>query len=181
MIKTKTILLSCLLMTGAVMADTSNTNVSEGTTVGFEHCYKPGAPIDMSYNSSKVAVGEVSDVRVKLVTTQESGEMEVTVDLDEGLTSDIAVEGVTKYTILPGENSYLMNFRVSSNEDGLYYIRILAKIDNGDGPRMRAFAVPVYVGDAKLKSKSRQVVTKALNSENISVSKAQETIKIIEE
>lgn len=179
--KTTTLFLASLLLTGVAMADTTDINISKGSTVDFEHCYKPGAPVDMSYESSKVQAGEIANVDVKLLTTLPSGEMEVTVTLDEGLESDTTIQPVQKLTILPDENEYTLNFRVSAQEDGLYYIRLLTKVESGDGARMRAFAIPVYVGDAKLKTKSKQVIMKALGGENISVSKAQETIEIIEE
>jgi hypothetical protein len=40
-------------------------------------------------------------------------------------------------------------------------------------------AVPVYVGDGQLKKKNKQKIMKAMSGENISISKAQETIEII--
>ena len=179
--KTKTLLLSCLLMTGVATANATDANISKGSTMDFKYCYKPGAPIDMSYESSKVQAGEIANVNVKLMTTLSSGEMEVTVNLDEGLTSDGVIQTVQKLTILPDEKEYALNFRVLAQEDGLYYIRLLTKVESGDGARMRAFAVPIYVGDAKLKTKSKQVIMKVLGGENISVSKAQETIEIIKD
>jgi hypothetical protein len=56
----------------------------------------------------------------------------------------------------------------------------LIKIEDGKSTKMRAMAVPVYVGDGKLKKKSNRVIMKAMSGENISVSKAEETIKVIE-
>ena len=179
--KTKTLLLSCLLITGAMATSTTDANVSKGSTLDFKYCYKPGAPVDMSYESTKVQAGEAANVNVKLITTLSSGEIEVTVDLDDGLISDGEIQTVYKLTILPDEKEHTLNFRVLAQEDGLYYIRLLAKVESGDGARIRAFAIPIYVGDAKLKRKSKQIIMKALGGENISVSKAQETIEIIED
>ncbi len=46
---------------------------------------------------------------------------------------------------------------------------------------MRVFAVPVYIGSGKLNKHSKQQLMKAFNGENISISKAEETIELLEE
>jgi hypothetical protein len=148
------------------------------STIG--HYQKPGAPINITHNVARVAKGEVSDINATLTTTLHSGEMEVTVTLDEGLSAEEHVSDITKFVLSDDQNEYKMNFKVSSQKDGLYYIRLLAKVDDGTGAKMRAMAIPVYVGAGRLKKKSKQVIMKAMSGENISISKAQETIEIIE-
>lgn len=65
--------------------------------------------------------------------------------------------------------------QVSAKEDGLYYIRLLTKIDKGVDSKLRAFAVPVQVGERK---KAKHVMMKSHSGENISISKAVETIRV---
>ncbi len=179
--KTTKLLLSCLLMVGATtQMSMAEEKVAKGTTLGFKHCMKPGAPVDITYTTTKVKVDEVSEVNIILTTTLQSGEMEVTINLDEALTQiDEPLESI-KFMISAVQKEYPIRMKVSAKKDGLYYVRLLTKIDSGNGARMRAMAVPIYVGDGKLKQKSRQVIMKAMGGENISVSKAEETITFIE-
>lgn len=177
--KTK-LILSCLLMTSLTgqiaMADSSKT--AEGTTVG--HYQKPGAPIDIKYKATKVGLNEVSDINVTLITSLDSGEMIVDISFDEKLKRESESYDSMRFALSKSTNSYELNFKASSSEDGLYYIRLLAKIENEGSTRMRAMAVPIYVGDGKLKKKGNRVIMKAMSGENISVSKAEETIEVIE-
>ncbi|SFV65116.1 hypothetical protein MNB_SV-12-1645 [hydrothermal vent metagenome] len=177
--KTK-LLLTCLLMTGLTgqiaMADKT---MAEGTTVG--HYQKPGAPIDITYKATKVALNEVSDINITLTTPINVGEMVVTIDFDKKLKREGETYDSMRFSLSDATHEYKLNFKASSSEDGLYYIRLLAKIENGGSTRMRAMAVPIYVGDGKLKSKSNRVIMKAVGGENISVSKAEETIEVISE
>ncbi|NEW60619.1 hypothetical protein GSY74_04925 [Sulfurovum sp. bin170] len=179
--KTK-LLLSCLLMAGLTgeIAMAKDNQIAEGTTIGFEHCMKPGAPIDITYKATKVGLNEVADINVTLTTSIGAGDMVVTIDFDEKLKRESEVYDSMRFSLSDTTNDYKLNFKASSSEDGLYYIRFLAKIENGGSTRMRAMAVPVYVGDGKLKRKGNRVIMKAVGGENISVSKAEETIEVIE-
>jgi hypothetical protein len=176
--KTK-LLLSCLLMTSLTgqIAVAKDNKTAEGTTIG--HYQKPGAPINITYKSTKVALNEVSDINVTLTTALNSGDMIVEIDFDEKLKIEGESYDSMRFALSDSTNEYKLNFKVSSAEDGLYYIRLLAKIENKTDKRMRAMAVPVYIGDGKLKSKSSRVIMKAMGGENISVSKAEETIEVI--
>jgi hypothetical protein len=151
--------------------------IKSGTTIG--HYQKPGAPIDMSYDSTKVNAGEVADINITLTTTATNGTMSVSMAFDEALKQESNVEENLTFEITSEEKSFPINLRTSSTEDGLHYIRLLTKVDKGTDSKLRAFAVPVYVGDPKPKAKSANIM-KAMSGENISISKAVETIEVIE-
>ncbi len=184
--KKKDLILSCLLvtsLTGQIAnADENNKTVAnnrtvKGTTIGYYQ--KPGAPIDIIYSSTKVGLNEISDVNISLVTTVKSGEMEVNIDVDKDLKVDGENYNKITFSLNPNEKNYNINLKVSGSKDGLYYVRLLTKMNSKNGAKMRVFAVPVYVGNGKLKQKSNQLIMKALGGENISVSKAQETVEIL--
>jgi len=178
--KKTNLILSCLLMTSLVgeVAMAKDNRVIEGTTIG--HYQKPGAPIDVSYKTTKVGLNDIADINVTLTTALNSGEMIVEINFDEKLKNKGEVYDSMRFSLSDSTNEYKLNFKVSSAEDGLYYIRLLAKVDAPSGKRMRAMAVPVYIGNGKLKKKGSRVIMKAMSGENISVSKAEETIEVIE-
>ncbi|HHB94698.1 MAG TPA: hypothetical protein ENK88_06105 [Campylobacterales bacterium] len=151
--------------------------VAKGTTIGSYH--KPGAPVDINYSSTRVGLNEIADINISLITSLKSGEMEVKIDVDKNLEPIGEVYDNISFSISPNQKEYDINMRVKGSKDGLYYIRLLAKIDSASGAKMRALAVPVYIGDGQLKKKSNSMVMKAMSGENISVSKAEETIEVI--
>jgi len=157
----------------------SNSTIVTGTTIG--HYQKPGAPVDMRYTTRKIRAGEISDVNISLMTPLKSGEMEVSISFDKELTPVDDIFDKVVFQIVPDQKEYKLHFRVTSSKDGLYYIRLLihTRDPNGDSANMRAFAIPVYVGSGQLIQKSRQKIMKALSGENLSVSKAKETIKVL--
>ena len=180
--KTTKLLLASMLITGlmggvAMAKDDSNNTIAQGTTIG--HYQKPGAPVDLTYKSVKVALNEVADVNISLSTSAKSGEMAVDIDIDKNLKVEGESYDKITFSLNPNTKDYNVNLKVSSNKNGLYYIRLLVKITNNTGAKMRALAVPVYVGNGQLQRRSKQVIMKAMSGENISVSKAQETIEVI--
>ena len=144
---------------------------------------KPGAPIDMHYTSQKVDINEISDVNITLSTAIRSGTVSVSITLDKELTSLTKLNENLTYEIMPKQEDYVINLQVKSAQQGLYYIRLLTKVDKGYGVKLRSFAVPIYVGEkAGITKKSIGSHMKALGSgENISISKAVETIEIVKE
>jgi len=156
-------------------------NIERGNTLrGYS---KPGAPIDMEFNTTRVNVNEVSDVNITLMTAVNTGSLDVQLSLDNNLTTVETVEENLTFQITPSAQKFNINFQVKSKNEGLFYIRMLTKVDKGYGPKLRSFAVPVYIGE-KPKSLSKAITSrmKALSDgENISVSKAVETIKVINE
>lgn len=146
----------------------------EGTTVG--HYQKPGAPIDMKYKSDPVDVNQTADINITLSTSVQFGTMNVTLKLDENLSQQTDVQENLTFDIQPNKRTFDIHLKVSSQQEGLYYIRLLCKNGNSRTARMRAFAVPVYIGD-NTKPKSKGLLMKAMSGENLSISKAIETIK----
>jgi len=201
--KTKTVklLMASLLMistTGTVVADddnnqtlkekkevtSSDTNTTfkngeiiRGTTIG--HYQKPGAPVDLSYAVTKINPGEIADVNITLTTPLKKGDMEVDINIDKDLEQIGDAYSTISFPLSEGQKEYKLNLKVKGKKDGLYYIRLLIKVDDGTGVKIRALAVPIYVGDGRLQRRSHQTIMKALEGENISVSKAKETIEII--
>ena len=160
---------------------TLNAEVISGDTL--RQYSKPGAPIDMIFTAQKVDVNEISDVNITLKTTIRSGTVSVLITLDENLKSQAKFDENITYQIMPEQQDYKVNLKVKSEKQGLYYIRLLTKVDNGYGIKLRSFAIPIYVGEAEaILTKGLNFQMKALGSgENISVSKAVETIEVVKE
>jgi len=165
-----------LLLTPLLTIIGLNAQPLTGTTLG--HYSKPGAPINMTYISDPVNKNETTDVNITLTTTVRNGTMNVLVNLDKNLIEKSNVGKEISFEIIPNVKKYFINLKVSSTSDGLFYIRLLTKIDKGAGSKMRAFAVPVLIGKAPTKVKSLNLSRmKPDKNENISVSKAVETIR----
>ena len=156
----------------------SNKSIVEGTTLGKYS--KPGAPIDMSYKTTKVDANETADVHITLTTTAQSGKVFVSINLDNNLKLMNNIDTNQIFKIVPDSKLFNIDMKVRSEYDGLYYIRLLTKVQTGQHPKLRSFAVPIMVGENP-RPKTRAGVTflKAKNGENISVSKAVETIEVI--
>jgi hypothetical protein len=156
-------------------------NIIKGDT--FHSYSKPGAPIDMEFNSTRVDVNETSDINITLSTTVNSGTLNLNLNIDNNLTLINNVDENQSFEITSSNKKFPLNLQVKSENEGLFYIRLLTKIDKGYGPKLRSFAIPVYVGKRPTSlTKSISSQMKALsNGENISVSKAVETIKVIKE
>ena len=178
--KTK-LLLAPLLIVMGLYAKPTNTivNVKTGTTLN--HYQKPGAPINMSYKSTTVSADEVADINISLSTTVQTGTMSVTITLDDELKQEESISNEITFGLSPDQKVYTINLRVSSAKDGLYYIRLLTKIDKATSSKLRAFAVPVYVGENPHPKNEGLHIMKATSGENLSVSKAVETIEVIDD
>ena len=147
-----------------------------GTTVG--HYSKPGAPIDIRYTTNSVDTNVTSDVNITLLPTVRSGTMSVLLTFDKELNSLSSVEKELRFEVTSNKRRYPINLQVSSLKDGLYYIRLLTKIDRGVGSKMRAFAIPITIGEGKKTKIQQRLMMKSHSGENISVSRAVETIRI---
>ncbi|CAA6808289.1 MAG: Unknown protein [uncultured Sulfurovum sp.] len=171
------LLLSPLLFTLGLNAQ----NSVSGST--FHQYSKPGAPVDMSFETEEVGVDEVSDVNISLSTSSMKGTLSVLITVDKDLESLKEFDKDISFEIKPTQQNFLIDLQVKAKKEGLYYIRLLTKIDKGYGPKLRSFAVPVYVGkSSNVLNENLNTRMKALGSgENISVSKAVETIKILKE
>jgi hypothetical protein len=176
-----------------LVADTNNTRESmdknvtkeniviKSSTIG--HYQKPGAPVDITYATKKVDVNEIADVNVTFTTSLKSGDMDIDISFDKDLKPIEESFNKVVFQISPDQKEYKLNFKVTSSKEGLFYIRFLVKVKNGiqNSANMRAFAVPVYIGSGRLNKRSNQKIMRALSGENISVSKAIETIEPLNE
>jgi LEA14-like dessication related protein len=167
------LLVSALLIGTSALAFTPKVKepiLVKGTSIG--EYKKPGAPVDISYISEHVESGDVSRVVIVLMTRVKTGMMKVKVKLGKGLEEISNVDKQLSYDLDTDTIEYPLNMEVSAEEDGLYYIKLHVSIK---GKGMRAFAVPVYFGEGKIKTQNT-AVAKTQEGENIIVSPAQETI-----
>ncbi len=162
-----------------VVKSIGNKTIIEGTTVG--KYAKPGAPIDMTYKTTKVDTNQTADVNITLTTTVQSGKVVVNMNIDDNLTLVDSIDENQSFDISPDNKSFNINMKVRSEHDGLYYIRMLTKVETGQHPKLRSFAVPVMVGENPKPITRGVTFLKAKSRENISVSKAVETIEVIKE
>ena len=182
--KTTLLLLPLLLLMGlhAKPAETPKetpSNIKTGTTIG--HYAKPGAPIDMTYTSTTVQTNEESDINITLTSNVNYGTMKVELKFDNKLVQVTDISKNLTFQITPKQKTYTIHLKAKSVEEGLFYIRLITQIDKGLGSQLRAFAVPVYIGEnPKPRTKSSQV-QKVMGGENLSISKAIETIEVVEE
>ena len=177
-----TLLVTPLLLGFGLNAETLKPEKISSSNSMFQYS-KPGASIDMKHESQKVDVNEASDINITLSTVVTKGTLSAEITLDENLIALTTINKSPSYTLQKGEQSFNINFQVKAEKQGLYYIRLLTKIDKGYGIKLRSFAVPVYVGkEPKILTKGLTPSFKALdNGERVSVSKAVETIEVIKE
>lgn len=169
----KILLVSSLLISTTAIAFTAKVEKPElvkGTSIG--KYAKPGAPVNITYTSEHVAVGDVSKVDIVLATSVSKGTMKVIVKVDKNLDEISDRQKHLSFDLSDGKKEYPLHLEVSAAEDGLYYVKLLVSIK---GQGMRAFAVPVYVGDGIPKMK-KTPVEKTTSGETISISPAEESI-----
>ena len=150
----------------------SSAKVTEGSSVG--KYAKPGAPVDIHFISQNVDSGEKAEVKIDLLTSKNKGKMHVALKLDPALNvSDEKMETALQFDLSTQQEVYPVLLHVSAEEDGVYYIRLLVTIE---GKGSRAFAVPVFVGEGRVK-KLKSATQKSALGENLSVSKAVEYVE----
>jgi len=165
----KLFLLSSLLVSSLAIAMTSKVKepkTVEGTSVGKYQ--KPGAPVDIRYTSEHVEAGEESKVHIILSSVQHVGTMKVKLNIDKKLKVVNNVNKHLSFNLASGQREYPIDLTVMAEDDGLYYVKVLVSIT---GKGMRAFAVPVYVGEGKRKTFNKPV-QQTNSGEKISVSPA---------
>lgn len=167
----KTVIL-ILLSTISVLWGTETLTYQEtkGSTVG--KYAKPGAPVDITYTSQNVSAGAVSEVNIVLSTAAKNGTMKVKLNSDKGLSFAKEYSQTLQYDLNEKQHEYPLQLLMSADSDGVYYIKLLVNIE-GEGTR--AFAVPVYIGEGRVKKTKGKAVSKSALGENISVSKAVES------
>ena len=142
----------------------------KGTSIG--KYAKPGAPVDIVYTSEHMDVGDISKIDIDLQTYLKKGVMKVSISMDDALKETTNIGNDISFTLTPSTKSIPIHMKVIASEEGRYYVRLLVSIK---GKGMRSFAVPVYVGKGTVTNK--KPIQKTKNGENISVSRAIETIR----
>jgi len=141
-----------------------------GTSIG--KYAKPGAPVDITYSSEHVETGEVSKVDIELTTYLKKGTVKVSISMDKELINNTINLANSAFVLTQKSKTYPLHLEVSTLKDGIYYVRVLVAMEKKG---MRSFAVPIYVGDGKIKNK--KPIQKIKSGENISISHAIETIE----
>lgn len=137
-------------------------------------CAKPDGFVQMNYSSDSVEKNQISNILISLRTHLKSGKLEVNISKDNQL-DIIELSDKKDFKISAEKNSYDINMKVSSNQDGIFYIKLLAKIsnDNLSDAKYTSFVIPVDVGDINAKAKKiRRLDTK----ENLIIFKAVESV-----
>ncbi len=147
----------------------SEPTVIKGSSTG--KYAKPGAPVDIRYTTQNVEAGESSEVNITLITSVTFGSMHVNIRTDKDLTFIKPVESNMTFKLDENNSVYPLQLFMTAQKDGVYYIKLLVHIDKQGS---RAFAVPVYIGEGRVK-KAKTSVQKTASGENISVSKAVES------
>ena len=129
---------------------------------------KPGAPVDIRYTTQNVEAGESSEVNITLMTSVTFGSMHVKIRTDKDLTFVKPVKSNMTFKLDENSSAYPLQLFMTAEKEGVYYIKLLVHIE---GQGSRAFAVPVYIGEGRVK-KAKASVQKTASGENISVSKA---------
>ena len=166
--------ISSVLIGSIAMASTvkvSEPKLIKGTSIG--KYAKPGAPVDISYTSQNVEAGEGAEVTIDLSTSIQTGTMRIKIKMDKQLSALQKIDKDLSFPLEKSTNNYPLKMYVSAEADGVYYIKLLVTIK---GKGSRAFAVPVYIGEGRVK-KNKVSVQKTAAGENISVSKAVESVE----
>ena len=167
----KYLILSSFMMVTISLEATADTLV---TTIG--KYAKPGASVNMSYKAKRVALNEIADLNVVFSTMASTGTLALEVKLDNALKAEETIKSKYLFSLDANQTEHKLNLKVSSSQDGRHYIRILAKLNAGEGQRLRSFAIPISVGSGQVKFSKQKPVLKNSNGENISVYKAEEVM-----
>lgn len=170
-------ILTLLLLISTLKAQDANVYSS------MNYYAKPGAAINISYPEIRMDLNETGDVNLTLSTSIPKGIVHITTVLDQNLQTNAQLDTNATHKIEANQKKILINFQVQAKKEGLFYIRLLTKVETQLSQKLRTFAIPVYVGtQQKPLPKSLTSSLKALGtSENISVSRAKETIEVIKE
>ncbi|WP_456433854.1 hypothetical protein [Nitratifractor sp.] len=142
----------------------------KGSTV--KHYQKPGAPVDITYQTEAVDPGEVSHIDITLHSSVHNGSMHVKIVPDDQLSP------VGKFTSkveipLDGSGRYPIRFALTSNVEGTHHVRVF--IDMGKRG-FRAYSIPVRFGKGGVKLK-KMPLHKTSDGKKVIIFHAKETIR----
>ncbi len=142
---------------------------------------KPGAPVQISYTSTKVQVGETSHIQAVLhLTTADIEQAQVSVSVDAGLVLQDSPGLAFALALEPGKLDYPLSFSASSGIAGLQYINLQVKTTRGGEQLSRAFSIPVQTGsDSEIQAMKRSTSPVELdeNGQAVLPMAAEETIE----
>ena len=139
-------------------------------------CAKPDGFVHMNYSSDSVEKNEISNILISLETHLKSGKLEIDITKDSELEM-IEISDKKNFQISTDKKSYNINIKVRSNQNGIFYIKLLAKISNDNflDSKYTSFVIPVDIGDTNAqvkKIRSRRLDT----NENLIIFKAVESV-----
>jgi len=175
----KIILASTLLTSVTTMAMTSKVKADENKVVyevltGDSSSVhgKSGLPVDVQYKSQHVDVGVSSDVNITIRTGLSKGTLKVNMRALKEHSVDLEEKDL-EFTLTKGQNSFPLNFQVTSQESGIHYINLTMSVE---GQGSRVVVVPVNIGTISNKVDNKSV-EKTDKGVAISVLSAEEEIK----
>lgn len=176
--KTVKILLAMLLTNIGAMAMTNKVNdenkvvyeVLEGDSKEVHG--KPGLAVDVKYKSEHVDVGVNANINITITTGLSKGTLKVNLRALKENTTNLSEKDL-EFTLTSGENSFPINFELSSEQSGIHYINLTMSVE---GQGSRVVTVPVNVGTVSKKLDNKKIERTSTGT-SISVSSAQEEIK----
>jgi hypothetical protein len=149
--------------------------VIKGGTVG--KYLKPGAPVNFEYQSERVDVNETALVQFKIICSRSVGELNLQIRVDKQLEDESGIEREMTFEVTEEQREFPVEMELQAQENGTYYVRLLVKYTHNGSSSLRSYAIPVYVGEEKRSIQKSTIGTVP----KLSISKAKESIRIIEE
>lgn len=107
---------------------------------------KTTAPVDMKYDVlAKPVLGQPFEVELTFDTRLPADKLETEITEAPGLT--IVGEKTAGFALVEGGQSYVTKVLVKGDNPGLYYIGVTAKMSTKVQTEIRAFSIPVVIGD----------------------------------
>ena len=173
--KTKLLILAFFLANTSLSAMSAKikkpTKVLEGTSSG-QHA-KLGAPVSISHTISSADINEILNADITFIThVQKRSKIKIKIIADKNLN---IVHKKNNYLLFAdkNKNQNSIHLKLSSAVEGEHFINVM--VDMGR-KGMRAFSVPVVIGNRKKISVKNTNNTKGSSGENISISEGKETI-----
>jgi hypothetical protein len=112
---------------------------------------KPGASIEMRYESPRVDIVETAEIKVIFMPEKKYNQINIRLTFDETL--EALSSSKTDFTIDTSEkrSEYPIQIAVRSSIPGVHLIRILVSSEK----ESRAFTVPVYIGEQQDKNRKK--------------------------
>ena len=146
-----------------------------------EHYKKPGAPVDLTYQSDKVIAGQASNISATFhLDGANIDSAKVDVVVDSGLVTTGLAGDSFFLDLKPDVFDYPLAFSAYSNEVGLRYVNMIVTITQRGETQSRAFSIPVQAGsatDIKMRKATSSPTQYDANQKLVIPMKAEETIK----